>query len=219
LNDPRELETFLDGVLTSQLKENHIPGATISVVKDGKLFLAKGYGNADIEQNKPVVADTTLFRIGSISKMFTWTAILQLAEEGKVNLHTDINTYLKTFKIPATYPQPITLENLLTHTAGFEDSGKGIFVAKASDLQPLGTWLPNHIPARVRPPGVFTSYSNIAALRRLTATQEQSHAVFLRHGSRKGTSRRLKTLRVGETDQLPLGFSFEDEGAEEEEAK
>lgn len=163
LNDPRELETFLDGVLTSQLKENHIPGATLSVVKDGKLFLAKGYGDADIEQNKPVVADTTLFRIGSISKMFTWTAILQLAEEGKVNLHTDINTYLKTFKIPATYPQPITLENLLTHTAGFEDSGKGIFVAQASDLQPLGKWLPNHIPARVRSPGVFTSYSNYGA--------------------------------------------------------
>ncbi len=163
LNDPRELETFLDGVLTSQLKENHIPGATLSVVKDGKLLLAKGYGDADIKQNKPVVADTTLFRVGSISKLFTWTAIMQLAEEGKVNLHTDINTYLKTFKIPATYPQPITLENLLTHTAGFEDSGKGTFFYKASDLEPLSTWLPSHIPARVRPPGVVTSYSNYGA--------------------------------------------------------
>ncbi len=151
LTDPHELETFLDGVFGGQLKQNHIPGATISVVKDGRLFFAKGYGEADVQHNTPVVADTTMFRVGSVSKMFTWTAIMQLAEEGKVDLHTDINTYLKTFKIPATYPQPITLANLLTHTAGFEDSNPGIFVQKINNLEPLGKWLPTHMPARVRP--------------------------------------------------------------------
>ena len=163
LTDAREMETFLDGVFGGQLKQNHIPGATISVVKDGRLFFAKGYGDADVQQNTPVMPDTTMFRVGSVSKMFTWTAIMQLAEEGKVDLHADINTYLKTFKIPATYPQPITLANLLTHTAGFEDSNPGIFVQKINNLEPLGKWLPTHMPVRVRPPGIVTSYSNYGA--------------------------------------------------------
>ncbi|HZR42047.1 MAG TPA: serine hydrolase domain-containing protein [Ktedonobacteraceae bacterium] len=163
LADPRDLETFLDGVMAAQLKDDHIPGATVSVVKDGKLLFAKGYGYADLQHNEPVNASTTLFRIGSVSKLFTWTAVMQLAEEGKVNLHADVNTYLKTFKIPATYPQPITLANLLTHTAGFEDSGLGILVPTAHDLQPLGQWLATHMPARVRAPGVFTAYSNYGA--------------------------------------------------------
>lgn len=163
LGDAHELEAFLDGLLNSQLKENHIPGATLSIVKDGKLLLAKGYGDANVERHTPVAADTTLFRVGSISKMFTWTSIMQLAEAGKVDLHTDINTYLKTFKVPNTYPQPITLENLLTHTAGFEDSADGIFVKNSSSLTPLNTWLPAHMPARIYPPGQVTAYSNYGA--------------------------------------------------------
>jgi CubicO group peptidase (beta-lactamase class C family) len=163
LTDAHDLETFMDGVMAAQLKDDHIPGATISVVKDGKILFAKGYGYADLQHGEQANAASTLFRIGSVSKLFTWTAVMQLAEEGKVNLHADVNTYLKTFKIPATYPQPITLANLLTHTAGFEDSGLGIFVPTANDLQPLGPWLATHIPARVNAPGVVTAYSNYGA--------------------------------------------------------
>ncbi len=160
LSDPRELETFLNGVLSVQLADGHIPGATVSVVKDGRLFFAKGYGDADRQHGKLVSANTTLFRIGSVSKLFTWTAVMQLAEQGKVNLHADVSTYLKTFHLPATYPQPITLAHLLTHTAGFEDRGTGTFAQTTSDLEPLGQWLAVHIPARVRPPGELTAYSN-----------------------------------------------------------
>jgi len=163
LTDPHDLETFLDGMLAAQLKDDHIPGATVSVVKDGKVLFAKGYGYADIQRREPVNAATTIFRVGSVSKLLTGTAVMQLAEEGKVNLHADVNTYLKTFQIPATYPQPITLANLLTHTAGFEDSGISNYVPTAHDLQPLGPWLATHMPARVRAPGVFASYSNYGA--------------------------------------------------------
>ncbi len=163
LSDPRELETFLDGVISVQLTDNHIPGATVAVVKDGRLFFAKGYGDADQQLGKLVSANTTLFRIGSVSKLFTWTAVMQLAEQGKVNLHADVNTYLKTFHIPATYPQPITLAHLLTHTAGFEDRGTGSVARTPSDLEPLGQWLAANIPARVRPPGELTAYSNYGA--------------------------------------------------------
>src|SRR6266496_3722001 len=160
LSDPRELETFLNGVLSAQLRDDHIPGATVSVVKDDRLFFAKGYGSADRQAGKPVSAQTTLFRIGSVSKLFTATAVLQLAEQGKLDLHADVSTYLKTFHLPATYPQPITLAHLLTHTAGFEDRGTGTFAQTTSDLEPLGQWLAAHLPARVRPPGELTAYSN-----------------------------------------------------------
>ncbi len=161
LNDPHELETFLDGVISKQLQVDHIPGAAVSVVKDGRLFFAKGYGSADLQEGRPVNAQTTLFRIGSVSKLFTATAVLQLAEQGKLNLHADVNTYLKTFHLPATYPEPITLADLLTHTAGFEGRDTGIQAARTtSDLEPLGQLLAEHMPARVRPPGVVTAYSN-----------------------------------------------------------
>ena len=160
LSDPRELATFLNGVLSVQLADDHIPGATVSVVKDGRLFFAKGYGDADLQAGTSVSAQTTLFRIGSVSKLFTATAVMQLVEQGKVNLHADVNTYLKTFHLPATYPQPITLAHLLTHTAGFEDRETGLYPLTTSDLEPLGQWLAAHIPARVRPPGELTAYSN-----------------------------------------------------------
>src|SRR5256885_1517511 len=85
LSDPHELGTFLDRVVSMQLADDHIPGATVAVVKDGRLFSAKGYGHADRQHGKPVSAETTLFHIGSVSKLFTWTAVMQLAEEGKVD--------------------------------------------------------------------------------------------------------------------------------------
>lgn len=121
LTDPKELEDFLDGVMSAQLEGYQIPGATVAVVKDGELFFAKGYGYADLKNREPVVADETLFRVGSVGKVFTATAVMQLVEEGKLDLDADVNTYLVDFKIPDTYPQPITLHHLLTHTAGFEE--------------------------------------------------------------------------------------------------
>jgi CubicO group peptidase (beta-lactamase class C family) len=159
-SDPAELEAFLDGIMAVHLKANHIGGATIAVVKDGKLFFAKGYGYADVTKRTPVVADKTLFRPGSVSKLFTWTAVMQLYEQGKIDLNADVNTYLKDFKIPATFPQPITMNNLLSHTPGFEEKFTGMGAKKPKDLLPLGRFLATHMPARVRPPGEVTSYSN-----------------------------------------------------------
>ncbi len=158
--DPAELEAFLDGIMATQLEANHVAGATIAVVKDGKLFFAKGYGYADVKNKKPVLADRTMFRPGSVTKLFTWTAVMQLYEQGKIDLDADVNTYLKDFKIPATYPQPITMKNLMSHTPGFEDLGRGMWARTPKDLMPLGKFLGTHIPARIRPPGVITSYSN-----------------------------------------------------------
>jgi CubicO group peptidase (beta-lactamase class C family) len=159
-DDPAELEAFLDGVMKAHLSSHNIAGATLSVVKDGKLLFAKGYGYADVEKREKVDPAKTLFRTGSTGKLFTWTAVMQLVEQGKLDLDADVNTYLEGFKIPETFPQPITITHLLTHTPGFEDSFLGMAAREPEDTVPLGKWLAEHMPARVRPPGQFTAYSN-----------------------------------------------------------
>lgn len=161
VHDRAELAAFLDGIMEANLRDKHVAGATVAVVKDGQLFYAKGYGWADVAHQKPVDAEHTLFRIGSTSKLITWTAVMQLVEEGKLDLDTDVNRYLD-FKIPATYPQPITLRAIMTHTPGFEDDGRDLFTEDSARMIPLRKWLATHIPARVRPPLTYSSYSNYA---------------------------------------------------------
>ena len=160
--DAAEMESFLDDLLAKEMEQYHVPGAAVSVVKDGKLFFAKGYGYADLENRIPVDPEQTVFRIGSVGKLFTWTAVMQLVEQGKLNLDADINTYLD-FRIPDSYSQSITLKHLMTHTAGFEDQWFEVFAWNAEDLMPVGEWLASHIPARVRPPGEVAAYSNYGA--------------------------------------------------------
>jgi CubicO group peptidase (beta-lactamase class C family) len=155
-----DVEAFIDGILPLQLKQDDIAGATVAVVKDGKLLFAKGYGYADVEKKKSVSAQETLFRPGSISKLFTWTAIMQLFEQGKLDLDRDINEYLD-FKIPEAFGKPITLKNVMTHTPGFEEQVKDLF--SVNPLSPnLGQYLKTHIPARIYPPGTVPAYSNYA---------------------------------------------------------
>jgi CubicO group peptidase (beta-lactamase class C family) len=135
-----DFETFLDALIPSQLRNRNIVGAVVSVVKDGQVLFEKGYGYADFEAKKAILPDQTLFRPGSISKLFTATAVMQLVEEGQLDLDSDVNDYLD-FAIPNTYPEPVTLRQLLTHTAGFEETLKNLFVAHESDIKPLRTYL------------------------------------------------------------------------------
>ena len=161
--DPAEMEAFLDELLGKEMEKHHIAGAAVSVVKDGKLYFAKGYGYADFENKTPVDPEQTIFRIGSVGKLFTWTAVMQLAEQGKLDLDADINTYLD-FRIPDTYPQPITLKHLMTHTSGFDDRLLESLVSDADDRVSTREWLISNMPARARPPGDIASYSNYNAM-------------------------------------------------------
>src|SRR5208337_1922957 len=123
----------LDGRLPIQQKREDIAGAVIAVVKDGQVIFAKGYGYSDMAKRTPVTADSTLFRPGSTSKLFTWTSVMQLVEQGKLDLNRDVNDYLD-FKIPPAFGKPITLRNIMTHTAGFEEVVKDLFVADAQHM-------------------------------------------------------------------------------------
>jgi CubicO group peptidase (beta-lactamase class C family) len=156
-----DLEAFLDGMMPSQLEREDIAGAVIAVVKDGQVIFAKGYGYSDMAKRTPVTADSTLFRPGSISKLFTWTSVMQLVEQGKLDLDKDVNEYLD-FKIPPAFGKPITLNNIMTHTPGFEETGKDLFVADAQHLYPLERYVKDHIPERIFPPGTVPAYSNYA---------------------------------------------------------
>jgi CubicO group peptidase (beta-lactamase class C family) len=133
LNNAQDVEEYFDTLIAKQLREEHVAGATVAVVKDGHLVFAEGYGYADREQREPVVADETLFYPGSAGKLFTWTAVMQLVEEGKLDLETDINTYLD-FEFPDTYPEPITMADLMTHTAGFEEQFAAQLIEKERDV-------------------------------------------------------------------------------------
>lgn len=155
-----DLEAFLDGLVPLQIQRADIAGATISVVKDGKLLFAKGYGYADVQKKQPVSPQDTLFRPGSISKLFTWTAVMQLFEQGKLDLDRDVNEYLD-FKIPDAFGKPITLKNIMTHTPGFEEQIKDLFTVTPGTPN-LGDYLKAHIPARIYPPGTVPAYSNYA---------------------------------------------------------
>ena len=161
--DPAEMGAFIDELFAQQMDEYHIAGAAIAVVKDGKLFFTKGYGYADVENKIPVDPEQTIFRVGSVGKVITWTAVMQLVEQGKLDLDADVNTYLD-FRIPDTYPQPITMKHLMTHTSGIEDRWLGSLTPDASDLVSEREWLIDNFPGRVRPPGEATGYSNYNAM-------------------------------------------------------
>jgi len=156
---PDDLQAFFDGIFPLQLERGDIAGATVLVMKDGNVLFEKGYGYADFKSKKPVDPANTMFRIASISKLFTWTSVMQLVEQGKLDLDTDVNHYLD-FQIRPAFSKPITLRNLMTHTGGFEEVFNQIIVLKATDKPTLRNYLIANQPRRLFPPGQVTAYSN-----------------------------------------------------------
>ena len=208
--DPAELEAFVDGIMATQLNDKHIAGATIAFVVDNKPFFSKGYGYADVAAKKPVDPDESMFRIGSVSKLFTWTAVMQLAEQGKLDLDADINEYLSDFQIPATYAQPITLKHLMSHTPGFEDHVIGLFGRSADDIGPLGELLARELPARVRKPGELSSYSNHGTAIAGYIVQEVSGvpwADYIEENILEPLGMSRATVRQAAADKLPPEMS------------
>jgi CubicO group peptidase (beta-lactamase class C family) len=159
--DSKDLEAWLDGLIPYALDQGKVAGAVVVVVRGSGPVLAKGYGYADMAARKPVTADATLFRPGSVSKLITWTAVMQQVEEGKLDLDRDVNAYLD-FKIPQFEGKPITLRNIMTHTAGFEESVRHLITSDPKGVQPLKALMPAALPKRVFAPGTTPAYSNYA---------------------------------------------------------
>lgn len=153
------LEAYVDGIVTAHMRQHDTPGVTVGIVLDGRPLFAKGYGFSDIEQDKPVLGDETLFRIGSVSKTFIWSSVLILVERGQLDLDTDVNQYLNGVEIPSTFDEPVSLNHLMAHRAGFENT-LAVFTHADDTEMSLTDALNRDMPARVFPPGTRTSYSN-----------------------------------------------------------
>ncbi len=168
--DAADVEKFFDAAIQQQMAEFNIPNAAVTIVVGGEVVMAKGYGYAELDKEIPVDPGKTLFRIASTSKLFTWTAVMQLAEQGKICLKTDINEYLD-FEIPASLAygqhqsdlEPITLNHLMSHTPGFEDYVTGLFSLNENHVLPLAQHVRKYLPARIFPPGEVIAYSNYGA--------------------------------------------------------
>lgn len=156
-----DLESWLDGIVPYALQAGDMAGAVVTVVADGEVLATKGYGDVDAATGRPVDPERTLFRAGSVSKLMTWTAVMQLVESGTLDLDTDINTYLD-FTIPLFEGQPITLRNVMTHTAGFEEQLKHVIAFDPQDAVPFEELVRDFIPARIFAPGTTPAYSNYA---------------------------------------------------------
>jgi CubicO group peptidase (beta-lactamase class C family) len=157
-----DVNAWLDGYMPYALATGDIAGAVVVVVKDGQIVTERGFGYADVATKKPVDPKLTLFRPGSTSKLFTWTAVMQLVEQGKLDLDADVNKYLDAdFQIPSRDGKPITLRNIMQHTAGFEEQIKNI-ITEDPNSPDYVTLLKRWIPARVFDAGTTPAYSNYA---------------------------------------------------------
>ena len=156
----QDAQAWLDGLMPTALRTARAPGAVVAIVKDGQVLFEKGYGLADQKKRIPVDPARTLFRPGSTSKLFTWTAVMQLVEQGKLDLDVDVNRYLD-FQVPPLNGQPITLRQIMTHRTGFEERIKDLLAFDVPET-PLAEVLSGNMPARIYPAGTQSAYSNYA---------------------------------------------------------
>ncbi|WP_309605514.1 serine hydrolase domain-containing protein [Phenylobacterium sp.] len=163
---PLELEAFVDGLMKDAMAREHIAGAAVSIVQNGQMVFNKGYGFAGLAPRRAVDPDRTLFRIGSISKTFTWIAVMKEVEAGRMRLNQPVNLYLpeKVQVRDQGYDQPVRVANLMDHSAGFEDRALGqLFERNYDRVRPLDLYLRQERPRRVHAPGAVASYSNYGA--------------------------------------------------------
>ncbi|WP_430420245.1 serine hydrolase domain-containing protein [Phenylobacterium sp.] len=158
---PAELEAFVDGWMSDAMRREHVAGATVSIVQNGQVVLKKGYGFSNLEPRKPVDPDRTLFRIGSISKTFTWILLMKEVEAGRIRLDAPINLYLNEKVRLTGKSRDVTVRSLMEHTPGFEDRALGqLFERDPRRIRPLDLYLRQERPGRDRKPGLVSSYSN-----------------------------------------------------------
>jgi CubicO group peptidase (beta-lactamase class C family) len=156
-----DVEAFFDGIIPLQLERSDVAGATVLVMRDGQTLLLKGYGYSNLKAKQPVDPTSTIFRLASISKLFTWISAMQLVEQGKLDLDVDVQRYLD-FPIKSNngISAPITLRNLMTHTGGFEETTRNISLIDNRYYLGLREFLIENQPRRLFEPGKVPAYSN-----------------------------------------------------------
>lgn len=158
------------GMLPEAMDRLHVPGVVVGIVQGGAVAYLQGFGWADVHARKPMDPASTLMRVGSISKLFVATAVARESEAGRLDLSAPVNRYLSGFELPSEYGQEITVEHLLTHTAGFDEDivslaerpggAAATGQATASGSESLRDFLAANMPSLIRRPGQVIQYSN-----------------------------------------------------------
>src|SRR5262245_16922312 len=212
--DAQELEELVDTVIEREMEQQHIPGAAFVFVQGGRILLLKGYGLADLSTGRAVDPRTTIWRIGSISKVFTADAVMQLAERGRIDLETDVNAYLHRLKVPEAFGEPVTTAQLLTHTAGFDEIRPGTQAAERDGVLPLAEFLAPRL-RRISRPGAVISYSTYGMTLAGDLVEEvsgQPFETFLRENLWQPLSMDRTCIDVPEAwmEDVAVGYEHED---------
>ncbi|WP_339242109.1 serine hydrolase [Paenibacillus sp. FSL R5-0517] len=174
----QETESFINQFFAQPEMKSALKGAVVTVVQDEQIVLNKGYGYANVEKEIPVDADSTLFRVASISKTLTATAIMQLAEQGPVKLNQDISTYTDGLDLTNHTGTALTLEHLMTHTSGFDFTDAAATDRELGSSYPLEQFIKEHQPSVVRTPGEVFRYDNYGYALLGYIVQKQSKLPF-----------------------------------------
>lgn len=151
------LDSIVRPLFIDHMADRYIAGAAISVVHEGRIVYEGGFGRREVFNEIPVDPERTIWRIGSITKVLTGVAVMQLVDRGLLGLEAPVNDYLTDFRIPDTFDEPVRVRHLLTHTAGFDQVGLGRHVSSRDEVRPLGEFLEQYL-VRIRPPDVISTY-------------------------------------------------------------
>ena len=211
--DARDLEQLVDAVLGKEMEQQHVRGAAFAFVQDGRILLLKGYGVSSLASGRPVDPEQTIWRIGSISKVFTADAVLQLAERGRIALDADVNDYLHRVQAPRALDLPVTPAQLLTHTAGFDEIRPGTQAPDRAGVLPLATFLASRLEP-ISPPGAVIAYSTYGmtlAGHLVEEVSSQPFEVYLRENVWRPLGMKRTCIDVPEewSDDVAVGYEYE----------
>lgn len=161
VSDSKYIQEFMDKFFISNMQKYEIPGAAVVVVKDGKEVFKKGYGYSNVDKKIEVNPDETLFPAASVSKLFTATAIMQLYEQGKLDINQNVENYIEPYKINNGYKEVVTCANLLTHSSGVDEASEiNGNTRNQKNIKSQEYYFDNHKPKVVREPNTVSRYSN-----------------------------------------------------------
>lgn len=212
-----DLESFLTPLFTSLMAEYDVPGAVATVVLGEEVLYLEGFGVTDREAQTPVDPRTSVYRVASVSKAVTATIAMQAVDDGLLELDTDINRYLKSYQVPNSFSEPVTMRHLLTHTGGFDDRSAGRRTMDPSEMEPLADYLAKYMPARIFPPGQVLYYTNDQMTLASLVLEEASGEPFetfakSRFFDKLGMSR-TSYIRDSEPEGLVKGYTARRGGA------
>ena len=209
--DRAQLAAYVDSFVVAEMGREKIPGAGFVFVQNGKVVFQRGYGLADIARGRPVIPDSTIWRIGSISKVFTATAVMQLVDRGLVDLDAPVDRYVRRVTIPHAYPEAVTVRQLLDHTAGFDEIRPGTQAATRDSVLPLDRFLQNRL-VQDRPPGhtiAYSTYGITLAGELVEEVSGMSFEAFLEHNIWKPLGMtRTSVSMPAEGEDVALGYEL-----------